>query len=135
MYGYFLTSYSPMASGISRQGLAILALAPIVLTLRRLYLRSLTRRTLKVLKNEERVLVLGASSGVGESIAKQYAERGACVCVVGRRADKVAAVAEECRALSCTKSPSRILGVVADFANVEDMVKLRQTIQKGIFSF
>ncbi|KAG6885236.1 hypothetical protein C0993_004530 [Termitomyces sp. T159_Od127] len=119
-----------MASGISRQGLAILALAPIILTLRRLYLRSLTRRTFKVLKNEERVLILGASSGIGESAAKQYAERGACVCVVGRRADKVAAVTEECRALSRTESPSRILGVVADFANAEDMVKLRETLQK-----
>ncbi|KAG6895828.1 hypothetical protein C0992_012230 [Termitomyces sp. T32_za158] len=99
-----------MASGISRQGLAILALAPIILTLRRLYLRSLTRRTLKVLKNEERVLVLGASSGIGESVAKQYAERGAAI---GR-----------------TESPSRILGVVADFANAEDMVMLRETLQK-----
>ncbi|KAG6887147.1 hypothetical protein C0995_001030 [Termitomyces sp. Mi166 len=119
-----------MTSGISRQGLAILALAPVVLTLRRLYLRSLTRRTLKVLENEERVLVLGASSGIGESVAKQYAERGARVCVVGRRADNVAAVAEECRTLSPIKSPSRILGVVADFANVDDMVKLRETLQK-----
>ncbi|KAG6816571.1 hypothetical protein H0H87_004931 [Tephrocybe sp. NHM501043] len=87
-----------MNSGISRQGLAILALAPLVLTLRRFYLRSLARRTLKILKTEERVLILGASSGIGHSIAKQYAERGARVCVVGRRADKVAEVVEECRA-------------------------------------
>ncbi|KAG6840332.1 hypothetical protein C0991_007414 [Blastosporella zonata] len=119
-----------MNSGISRQGLALLALAPILLTLKRYYLRSLARRTLKVLKGEERVLILGASSGIGQSIAKQYAERGARVCVVGRRADKVAEVAEECRASGGTSSSSRVLGVVADFANVEDMVRLRGTLQK-----
>ncbi|KAG6824186.1 hypothetical protein H0H92_007744 [Tricholoma furcatifolium] len=120
-----------MNSGISRQGLAILALAPIILTLRRLYLRSLARRTLKVLKSEERVLVLGASSGIGQCIARQYAQRGARVCVVGRREDKVKAVAEECKAASTSDSPTtRVLGIAADFADVGDMVRLRERLKK-----
>ncbi|KAG6916969.1 hypothetical protein DXG01_004397 [Tephrocybe rancida] len=119
-----------MNSGISRQGLAILALAPIILTLRRYYLRSLARRTLKVLKVDERVLILGASSGIGQSIARQYAERGARVCVVGRRADKIEEVVNECRVNSPLNSPSRIFGVTADFADVGDMVRLRERLQR-----
>ncbi|KAF5376862.1 hypothetical protein D9615_007287 [Tricholomella constricta] len=119
-----------MNSGISRQGLAILAVVPVILTLRRLYLRS--RRVLKVAKIDERVLVLGASSGIGRSIANLYAERGARVCVVGRRRDKIEEVAEECRArgtLSSAYGPTRIIGVAADFADVEDMVRLRDTLE------
>ena len=34
------------------------------------------RRLSKVSKTKERVLVLGATSGIGRSIARQYAERG-----------------------------------------------------------
>ncbi|KAG6829559.1 hypothetical protein H0H93_014408, partial [Arthromyces matolae] len=119
-----------MNSGISRQGLAILALAPIILTLRRLYIRSLARRTLKILNHEEKVLVLGASSGIGESIAKLYAQRGARVCVVGRRSDKIEKVTAECKALGGGNRDNKILGVVADFADVSDMVNLRETLQK-----
>ncbi|GLB36820.1 putative oxidation-reduction process [Lyophyllum shimeji] len=118
-----------MATGISRQGLAILAIIPVFVTLRRLWLRS--RRVLKVAKIDERVLILGASSGIGRSIAHLYAERGARVCVVGRRREKVEEVAEECRARSSAYGygATRVMGVAGDFADVDDMVRLRTTLE------
>ncbi|KAG5649491.1 hypothetical protein H0H81_003486 [Sphagnurus paluster] len=88
-----------------------------------------SRRIAKVAKIDERVLVLGASSGIGRSIANLYAERGARVCVVGRRRDKVDEVAAECRSKGTQGPAKRILGVYADFAHVEDMVRLRTTLE------
>lgn len=124
-----------MTSGISRQGLAILAIIPVFLTIRRLWQGS--RRILKVAKIDERILILGASSGIGRTLAHLYAERGARVCVVGRRMDKITEVVEECRArgtLSSRSGPSRILGISGDFADVDDMVRLRGTLETRMLS-
>ncbi|KAF3763966.1 NAD(P)-binding protein [Cryphonectria parasitica EP155] len=71
-------------------------------------------------EQEERVLILGASSGVGHTIAKKYAQRGAKVCVVARRADKIKALEAECG--------KECLGQVADMTVVEDMVRVRDAI-------
>lgn len=69
----------------------------------------------------ERVLILGASSGVGHAIAKQYANRGgARICVVARRADKIQALEAEYG--DCC------LGMVADMTVVGDMVRVREEI-------
>ncbi|KAF8174387.1 hypothetical protein BJ912DRAFT_990326, partial [Pholiota molesta] len=113
----------------------VLSLVPIILAL---YRASVTRpnRSLKVPKTKERVLVVGASSGIGRSIARQYAERGARVCVVGRREALLKEVEAECRAAQAsagfrTASPSDIFGVTADFTNVDDMVKVRNAIEAG----
>ncbi|KAJ4485230.1 hypothetical protein J3R30DRAFT_1327633 [Lentinula aciculospora] len=70
---------------------------------------------------EERVLILGASSGIGREIARQYAARGATVCVVGRRMDKVTAVMEKCK---------NSLGLSADITIVKDMVRVRTVLEK-----
>lgn len=43
------------------------------------------------------ILITGASSGIGAEYARQYAARGAKVALLARRADRLAAVAEECR--------------------------------------
>ncbi|KAJ3727261.1 NAD-P-binding protein [Lentinula guzmanii] len=77
---------------------------------------------------EEKVLILGASSGIGREIAHQYAARGAKVCVVGRRIDKVTAVVDECKARSLTADGS--LGIPADITIVEDMVRVRTVLEK-----
>jgi short-subunit dehydrogenase len=45
-----------------------------------------------------RVLITGASSGIGAASARLLARRGATVGLVGRRAEKLAAVLDDCRA-------------------------------------
>lgn len=96
---------------------ALLALAiPTIGLLRRITAR---RRRLA---SAERVLVLGASSGVGHAVARQYARRGARVCVVARRLDKINALAAEC-GTGC-------IGVAADMSVVGDMVRVRETIAR-----
>jgi len=45
-----------------------------------------------------RVLVTGGSSGIGAGLAVAFAERGATVGIVARRADRLAEVLERCRA-------------------------------------
>lgn len=84
-------------------------------------LRRITARRRK-LTSAERVLVLGASSGVGHALARQYARRGARVCVVARRTDKINALAAECG--------EGCIGVAADLTVVEDMVRLRETLAR-----
>ncbi|KAF8798355.1 NAD(P)-binding protein [Phlegmacium glaucopus] len=92
------------------------------------------QRSSKVPKFQERVLVLGASSGIGRSIVRQYAERGARVCVVGRREALVNEVVAECQKAQNGSRLSKdeqenIFGVAADFANVDDMIRTRSTIE------
>ncbi|KAJ4388232.1 hypothetical protein N0V93_008839 [Gnomoniopsis smithogilvyi] len=66
----------------------------------------------------ERVLILGASSGLGRSLALHYARRGARVCVVARRADKL----KELESEGC-------LAKVADMTVVDDMIGVRTAIE------
>jgi NAD(P)-dependent dehydrogenase (short-subunit alcohol dehydrogenase family) len=61
-----------------------------------------------------RVLVTGATSGVGEATAKLFASRGAKVALLGRRHEELRRVAHEIDAGSHT--------VVADVANAESVV-------------
>ena len=44
-----------------------------------------------------RILVTGASSGIGAALAPALAERGATVAIVARREDRLAQVLEQCR--------------------------------------
>jgi short-subunit dehydrogenase len=97
--------------------------------------RKLYNRYSKVPKLGERVLVLGASSGIGRSIARQYAERGARVCVVGRREALVNEVVTECQNVRNSNEQENILGVAADFADVDDMVRTRTIVEASkVFS-
>jgi short-subunit dehydrogenase len=109
----------------------ILVILPVVFTLHRLLRRK--PRLYKIPANAERVLILGASSGVGRSVAHLYAGRGARVCVVGRRAGKLDEVVKECREkyLSSKGAQTNIVGVVADFSNVDDMVRVRGKLETG----
>lgn len=73
----------------------------------------------------ERVCILGASSGLGRDLAQKYAARGAKVCVVARRAELIAALAQECNGEG---GEARCIGIKADAAVAEDMVRVRERI-------
>lgn len=77
------------------------------------------------------MLILGASSGIGRSVARQYAARGARVCIVGRRQALVEEVAVECRNAQKSSQSHDVLAVSGDFTNVGDMVRVRDTLEKG----
>ncbi|KAG9445906.1 hypothetical protein H6P81_012034 [Aristolochia fimbriata] len=62
------------------------------------------------------VLVTGASSGIGEHIAYQYAKKRACLALVARRENRLREVAERARSLG---SPD-VLVLPADVAKSDD---------------
>ncbi|EJF64609.1 NAD(P)-binding protein [Dichomitus squalens LYAD-421 SS1] len=118
---------------------------PIVISLAVLYVahrlwRQRRRRSRTLPRSQERVLVVGASSGIGRSIAHEYATAGARVCIVGRRDHQLNAVAEECANLLPGEaadgaggkrgSSGDVLPVVADFTNADDMVALREKLEE-----
>ncbi|XP_078156129.1 11-beta-hydroxysteroid dehydrogenase A-like isoform X1 [Carex rostrata] len=65
------------------------------------------------------VLIVGASSGIGEHLAYKYAKRGAFLVLVARRKKSLQDVARMCRDFG---SPS-VLAVPADFTNPEECQK------------
>ncbi|KAL3571300.1 hypothetical protein D5086_028549 [Populus alba] len=62
------------------------------------------------------VLITGASSGIGEYLAYEYARRGACLALAARRQERLRAVADKARALG---SPDVIV-IPTDISKVED---------------
>ncbi|KAM4102702.1 hypothetical protein ACJW30_06G021600 [Castanea mollissima] len=62
------------------------------------------------------VLITGASSGIGEHVAYEYAKRGARLALVARREDRLQAVADKARKLG---SPEVVV-VRADVSKVEE---------------
>jgi len=106
----------------------LLAIFPIIIVLHSL-VKARHSRTRKIPLFHERVLVLGASSGIGKSIAHKYAKRGARVCIVARRVEKVEETVQVCKAERGSKDG--VLGCVADFTNVEDMIRVRNLVTEG----
>lgn len=101
----------------------------------RTYYVEVNKRTRRLPKIGERVLILGASSGVGRAMARQYAARGARVCVVGRREALLLEVRDECIKVQLAIPGLEYQGIVAvtgDFTSVEDMVNIRTVVQGGV---
>jgi short-subunit dehydrogenase len=67
----------------------------------------------------KRVLVTGASSGIGAELARRFAQEGAVVGLVARREERLQAVLDDCRA----SSPASRLWVrdLSDLEQVDDL--------------
>jgi NAD(P)-dependent dehydrogenase (short-subunit alcohol dehydrogenase family) len=75
---------------------------------------------------EERIVLLGASSGVGKDLALAYSKRGARICLVARRAEVLEQVKAECVALGL--DASRILVVPANITSPTDLLRIRDEV-------
>lgn len=72
------------------------------------------------------VIVTGASSGIGKSLALQLADQGARVVLAARRLDRLEQIAAECRTLG-----GKTLAIKTDVANeLQCKGLVEQTIQK-----
>ncbi|KAH9963577.1 NAD(P)-binding protein [Russula dissimulans] len=76
----------------------------------------------------ERVLILGASAGIGRTLAHRYAERGAKVCVVARKSAELEVVRSECEVRA--RAPDSALNICADITRAEDLVTIREAISE-----
>ena len=87
---------------------------------------------------EERVLILGASSGIGRVLALKYTKRGAKVCVVARRSAELELVRSECEAAAVaarSQDPDdAVFSVLADFADAEALIRVRNKIEESEFT-
>ena len=72
--------------------------------------------------NGKVVVITGASSGIGEAMAREYAAMGAKVVLGARQGDKLAALCEE-----ITAKGGKATWSVTDVTKVEDCEKLIRT--------
>jgi short-subunit dehydrogenase len=74
-----------------------------------------------------RILLTGASSGIGKATAEVFAKAGARLALVGRSADRLGAVAERVRALGGEAIP-----IVADLAVDADRARIVDEAASGL---
>ncbi|CAE6432910.1 unnamed protein product [Rhizoctonia solani] len=94
-----------------------------------------SKRTAFIRPSEERVLIIGASSGVGRATAVAYAKRGARVAITARRSAVLEQVKQECiKVLNESGHGERkdaIIAVTADFSDERDMEGVRMAMQRA----
>ena len=74
------------------------------------------------------IIVTGASSGIGEATARQFAQEGALVVLAARRVDRLEALAKEINSMG---TGAETLVVQADLSKLEDIQSLiAQTLDK-----
>ncbi|KAI6086463.1 NAD(P)-binding protein [Hypoxylon rubiginosum] len=114
-----MSKWLPTSDPFYLSGTALFAFASLYVVQRAIQTRA-PKRHGSIPPRQERILVIGASSGLGRSVAKQYAARGARVCIVARRAEQLSVLAQECG--------QRCIWVAADFCKADDMVRLRERL-------
>jgi len=77
---------------------------------------------------DKRVLITGASQGIGEQLAYLYSKLGARVVITARREDVLKSVAKKCKKLGARQ----IEIVAADMANATDRSKVVDHVQKHL---
>ncbi len=80
----------------------------------------------------ERALIVGASSGIGEALARQLAARGCRVALVARRAEQMQAIADSFRKPDAPKGEARVLVYAHDVADFDRTPALFQTICRDL---
>ena len=75
---------------------------------------------------QERVLIVGASSGVGREVALRYANRGARICLTGRRLEELEQARAECIQLGASDARA----IRMDAADAEDLLCVRDELDK-----
>ncbi|WVW79600.1 hypothetical protein I302_101569 [Kwoniella bestiolae CBS 10118] len=105
------------------------ALLAIPILLRLLKSKPLPSRESVVPPSDERVVLLGASSGVGRDLAYAYAKRGAKICLVARRSDVLEKVKAECIDFGAREED--LIIVPADITSTEDLIKVREAVEKA----
>lgn len=81
----------------------------------------------ETIKNR-RVLVTGASSGIGEQVAYEYAKLGAKLIITARRSDLLQKVSAKCKELGA----SQIEMITADMASAKDREHLIQETESRL---
>jgi len=77
--------------------------------------------------NDEKVLILGASSGIGKCVALEYAARNAKIILAARRTELLEQVKKECLALEKTK----VVEVIkCDITVEEDLIAVAEKVKK-----
>ena len=79
------------------------------------------------MRDGARVLVTGASSGIGAATALEFARSGATVALCARREDRLRAVLDLCRA----HSPDSCM-VVADLAQLDGIDEVARRVESGL---
>jgi short-subunit dehydrogenase len=77
-------------------------------------------------KSDERVLVTGASTGIGEALARRFAGAGHDLVLVARSADKLKALAGELN----KRYGVRAVAIAADLAKDGEVAKLATTLKR-----
>jgi short-subunit dehydrogenase len=73
------------------------------------------------------VILTGASKGIGEQLAYRLAEQGACLALAARGAEKLEAVAEECR-----KRGAQAISVPTD---VTDEAQCKRLVERAVETY
>ena len=121
-------------------GLTLISLIPALLVFARAMkffgFNSLPTRQRTIPLKDERIVIFGASSGIGRSIALEYARRGARICIIARRRPELETLKEEITSLSASSAKETAwhepLIVIADATKPEDVLRVREEVNTSM---